>query len=104
MTSVLVQFGKFSEHVERIKIERRNDRMRGRIVFDEVHRIEVDGRMVRMLHVRVLLQRVVGVTSEAVGAVLQVTLHLVVAVQVEKSEKSQKQNDILINGKQVLTL
>jgi hypothetical protein len=90
----LVQFGKFSEHIERIEIERGDDGMRCRIVLDEVHRVEVDGRMMGVLHVRVVVERVVRlvrVTSQAaVGAVLQVTLHLVVAVQVEKSEKDKK--------------
>ena len=93
-TSVLVQFREFSEHVERIKIEGRNDRMRTRIVFDKVHRIQIDRGLVRVMLVRVLrmrLSRVVAstvvtlarMTSEAVcgfGMLLQVTLHLVVTI------------------------
>jgi len=88
-TSILVEFGKFSEHVERIEVERRNHRMSRRIVFDEVHRIQVDGRVVRVRVVRVtgsqVVTRVSGVDPDSVGSGLQVALHLVVVVQVEES-------------------
>ena len=89
----MVKLRKFSEHVERIEVERSDHRMRRRIVLDEVHRVQVDGGVVRVRVVRVAadahvvtLTLVTGVNPDAVGTGFQVSLHLVVVVQVEEPE------------------
>ena len=96
-TSVLVELGEFSKHVERVEIERRDDWVRRGIVLDKVHRVQVDRRLMRviLMLLRVVLVLRMVVASEAVRGrfrVFHVTVHLVVAVQVEKSGTNYKIN------------
>ena len=64
--------------------------MRRRVVLDEVHRVQVDGSVMRVGMVGVapapahVMPLVAGMNPDTVGAGFQVSLHLVVVVQVEE--------------------